>query len=213
MIIATVCRSGGEYKPAHANALARQIYQHTGERLTVLTDFLPAHFDDVVIVEQSRRNWSGWWSKIELFERFDGSVDPVLYMDLDTIVLGDCRDMVSTKRLIMLADVYRAGRCGSGIMTWADDYSRIAQDFEKRSARVMRDYVTRRAWGDQAYIESIIGKDHAPRIQDMWPGRAISYKAEYLKQGRGSEDIIYFHGRPRPWSIHPSVFGIDYALS
>ena len=208
MDIATVCRSGGEYRPEHANNLARQVWKHCKIRLSVLTDFDAAEFDPVVEVIKTRRpDWSGWWSKIELFEVWTGQ--PVLYMDLDTVVTGNCSHIFSQGPLMMLADVYRRGHCGSGVMTWAADYSRIAQDFERRSETVMREYVTRHAWGDQAYIQALIGRQHANRIQDAWPGQVISFKADVMRRGAKGARIVYFHGKPRPWDADLKRYGID----
>jgi hypothetical protein len=38
------------------------------------------------------------------------------------------------------------------------------------------------------------------RIDDLWNGRVISYKAHVAKQGRlpANAKIVYFHGHPKP---------------
>ena len=206
MRIATVLRTGGEYKPEHANRLARQVWRHCQKRLTVLTDADPAAFSAQVEVVRMRTRWPGWWSKIELFDQFR---DATLYMDLDTVVIGDCRHICSGGVLMMLADVYRRGACGSGVMTWAQDYSHLARDFERRAEQVMRDYQTRQTWGDQGYIEAMLGKGHANRIQEIWPRQVISYKAEAVRKGTQGARIVYFHGKPRPWDVDLIRLGID----
>jgi hypothetical protein len=206
MQIVTVCRSGGEYTPAHANTLARQVWHHCGMRLTVLTDADPAAFSDQVEVVRMRTTWPGWWAKIELFDQFR---DATLYVDLDTVIVGDCRHIRSSGPLMMLADIYRRGSCGSGVMTWAQDYSHLARDFMRRADQVMRDYQTRNKWGDQGYIEAMLGKGHANRIQELWPRQVISYKAEALRKGTKGAKIVYFHGKPRPWDVDLMSLGID----
>lgn len=208
MDIATVCRSGGEYRPHHANTLARQVWRHCGIRLSVLTDYDPAEFDDVAQVIKAKRDWPGWWSKLELFEVWTG--EPVLYMDLDTVVIGDCKHMVSDGRLMMLEDVYRRGGWQSSVMTWAADYSAIAKGFARNSSVIQREYSTKKKWGDQVYIGDRIGKGHANWLGEKFPGQTQSFKAHVMRQGLGPDvRIVYFHGRPRPWDVDLTRYGIE----
>ena len=60
-----------------------------------------------------RYNWPGWWSKMEMF-RPDIRGD-FLYMDLDTILLGDITALFRG-RLTILQDFYRMKGLQSSLM-------------------------------------------------------------------------------------------------
>jgi len=148
--------------------------------------------------------WPGWWSKIELFRPglFEG---PILYADLDTVILGALDDMVLGHRFTVLrnfwADRQGADRVGSGLMAWDADLSVIYREFCESSQLVMRDYTTTERWGDQTFI-----KDHTPiepeRWQDKHPGRIFSYKRHVVPAGGRVPEgasVICYHGKPRPW--------------
>lgn len=50
---------------------------------------VPEKFNDTMETVPLVHNWPGWWSKIELFKPgvFDKTIDKVLYLDLDVVVL------------------------------------------------------------------------------------------------------------------------------
>jgi len=84
--IACVCKSGGQYSKTDVERLQRMVSDNMKSTFNFicLTDDLS--IAGVCDVEPLLHNLPGWWSKLELFRPglFDG---PVLYMDLDTLVL------------------------------------------------------------------------------------------------------------------------------
>jgi len=135
----------------------------------------------------------GWWAKLELYRQYG----PVLYMDLDTAVVGSCDELlgrISGKEFVILRDFYRGKKnpkaMGSGLMYWSGDVSYIWRDAQ--SGRPMRE-----APCDQTYLEKVVRR--AEYFQDFSDG-VLSYKAD-VRAGRDwrQASIVCFHGKPRPW--------------
>lgn len=200
LTVACVLRSGGEYGPRHVRALADQVAHFMpGTRFACLSDqevpgveCLPLQF-----------MWPGWWSKVELFDHFKGRT---LYLDLDTVVLGDLAPLVDGKfrmclhpKAISHTDPRRVWL--SPIMSWDGDYSQIPFAFEQMGARVMATYTTAEQWGDQAFIAeraTLLGS-----VGDF-PPRAIAHY-RYDCAGRTAVPpralAVVFAAPHRPWNV------------
>lgn len=204
-----VLKSGGEYTLKHVEAIARQLKEHgpAGYELHLLTDLPLSKVDKVVdVVHAMNHRWPGWWAKMELF-RFEGSpTEPVLYLDLDSIVLGDLwpllHEIVKAPGLTALADFYRPQNLGSGLMGWASDLKWMYEAFAK-DVRGIMDRAGRH--GDQAALQMLLGtKGEAyTRWQDKLPREIISYKVHVRGQGNPPPGslVCCFHGKPRPWEV------------
>lgn len=139
-------------------------------------------------------NWSGWWSKIELF-RFDD----VFYLDLDTVILNDIRYMLDLTNFYALRNLSghkRNGKVvmGSGIMSWSGSYRHVYDNFDIDKTHLYSKNQNR--WGDQGYIHEQV-KYNA--LQDAFPGKIYSYKFDGIDQANPPGDIVCFHGNPKPW--------------
>ena len=197
MRVALVLRSGGEYKPEHAQYLAAQLREQLWEPL-VFTDMkvpgcetTPLHY-----------KWGGWWSKMNLFDpRVPGDL---LAMDLDTRIVGDISDIAARTELTLLDDFYRPGRLQSGLMylpaaARAETWSR----FHEQHIHVYP--------GDGQFLDSV-WRGRADTWQDVLPGQVVSYKCHVMrdtkKPGKHIGDgtvpknarIVCYHGQPRPWT-------------
>jgi hypothetical protein len=200
--VLSVLRSGGEFCPAHVQALQSMCQQ-----------FLPVHnffcLSDVEIPGTEtlplKYGWPGWWSKMELFRL----APPILYFDLDTVLLGDCRPIlaaVSGQPFVILRDVYRGrtdpGAMQSSLMYWEQPMDFLYEQFSQSQAFL--------PGGDQIFLERVLRERRTPVAywQDL-TGGIVSYKADRRQSGAKPEDrIVIFHGRPRPWEQS----AIDYAI-
>lgn len=203
LTVACVLKSGGDYQPKHVHALRDGVARHLSRlhRFVCLTD-VAVDCEMVPLIH----GWPGWWSKIELFRPCSG---PVLYLDLDTIVVGSLDDIAVGHRFTVLqnfwAEAYKEPqRIGSGVMAWDCDLSSIYETFRRDADRLLVEYKTKAKWGDQAFI-----KDHTPvemeRWQQKYPGRVVSFKKHVLPN-RGvpaGASVVCFHGQPRPWGLPP----------
>ncbi|HEQ98819.1 MAG TPA: hypothetical protein ENO22_05710 [candidate division Zixibacteria bacterium] len=221
-MIKVVCvyRTGGDYSIEYVRRLALGVMKHltlphkfvclTDEdpyklRRLVLDEIVPLHYD-----------WPGWWSKIEMF----ALMGPALYLDLDTVIVGDINPLgswisESHNALMMLRGFYRKDIC-SGIMGWNGSLLWIYETFRefasdghfKHTPRALFLNNKRRSFrGDQEWLRDLLKNRGDPEIimaQDIFSG-ICSYKVHVLKAGRLPHDcrIVCFHGRPRPHEIKP----------
>lgn len=182
-------RSGGEFTPDHVRWLAAQIPE-----LHVLSDVpVPG-----VPRLELKRDWPGWWAKMELFDP-ELSRD-ILYFDLDTVVLGDV-GALEVGRTTLLRDWNRPALFGSGLMYIEHgDKERVWRAFTQNPRAAMASCRTRLRWGDQGFLQPHL-KD-AARWQDLLPGLVQSYKVDVAGRKQTPSSIICFHGKPRPWACN-----------
>lgn len=209
MRIFTVLRSGGEYTPAHVRALQKQIAQFAPlEEFVCLSDVaIPG-----VEVIPLEHNWPGWWSKQELYR--PDIAGNILYLDLDTVIVGPLDDIVKTTKLTMLRDFYRTGvgypqmlgarkeGLGSGMMFLPEsDRAAVWKEWVVNPAQFMNQYFRT---GDQAFLERHYLKS-ADRWQDVVLNQVISYKVHCLNKGQFcipyDARVLCFHGQPRPFNL------------
>lgn len=204
--IACVLRSGGEYKPEHVWALRRGIDHHLSVdyQFRVLTDLAVGSLDDTRIPLQ--REESGWWSKMELFRpgNFDG---PVLYFDLDTVLVGSIDDLASyVGSFALLGDFYKPLNLQSGVMAWTPGahtehvWDRFIQ-LGSKASRMFR--------GDGEFL-NVVAEPRPDRLQDLFPRQIVSYKRDVLRDETGLVNshwripkdarVVCFHGQPKPWT-------------
>lgn len=194
MRVAFVLRSGGEYRPEHVDRLAKQVRAHLPGADIVCFSNVDVPVERIPL----RHDWPGWWSKMELF-RPDIEGD-LLFMDLDTAIVGSLADMAAATGPVIMRDVYRPQGLQSSIMAIPHAIKgQVWQAFTARADRHMRRY---RRGGDQAFLEN-----HTVirwrRWQDICPGQLVSYKADVKRLGHvpaGARAVV-FHGKPRPWEV------------
>ena len=177
-----VLRSGGDFRPEHAQRLARQV-----PGLVCLSDVpVPG-----VATRALQHGWPGWWSKMEAFApELEGDV---LLIDLDTLVLRmPALPAVTT----VLPDFYRPELMGSGFMyLTAADRARCWAEWIKDPGGHMRRCRTRQCWGDQGFLQPLIG------AAARWGANVVSWKVHCKAGIPPGAEVVCFHGRPRPWEI------------
>lgn len=190
MQVACVLRQGPEFGAEHVARLADSILRHNDVDIVCLTD-TDIHYSGVKEI-QLEHSWPSWWAKLELFKHCTG---PTLYLDLDTVVVGKLPEI--GKRFTMLADVYRQGDFGSGVMSWQESPVHLYDQFKANPNAHIAKYVTRKNWGDQGFI-----RDHLGFIPDVFGDEYKSYKVWCRKKVPKGTKVVYFHGKPRPWQVN-----------
>jgi hypothetical protein len=203
--VACVLKSGGEFSASHVWRLAAQVDRHllVPHQFVCLTD-IPVYFENSAYIRYIRlaHDWVGWFSKIELFRPnlLDG---PILYFDLDTLIVGNIDYLVGDHRLTVLRNFWNAKRIGSAVMSWSADLSEVYSKFLDNAGRYIQEYQHPDKWGDQAFL-----KDHAPVEPEFWqdklPGRIVSYRRHCLRDAGevkvpDGASVICYGGKFRPW--------------
>ena len=179
MIIATVCRSGGDFDPSWVHALRRglNVWAPKGFRFVALTD-MDCGIWRVPLIHE----WRGWWAKMELFRPgLFHTGERVLYMDLDTLPVGDLTDLCAYDGpFAVLEDFYTPSFIGSGVMAWT-----VSKQTEAIYHSYAEDPVTR-GRDEHMILRQFPDPD---RWQNIRPGQCVS-----LKPRRGPDPIK--HGAP-----------------
>ena len=210
--IALVLRSGGDFTVDHVKTLVAQL--PTGYDVLCFTD-MPFVMDRVTCIPLSRsyRGMRGWWAKIDLFR--PDVTDDLLYMDLDTVIVGGLSAILKTtgQTMVMLSDFYHPQNLMSSVMYIPNNVkAKIWSAFWKDPMRHVAECTVTSKWGDQGFIRGVIGD--CRRWQDILPGQFVSYKADIAKLGENpwateryskgdgtlpaGTRVVVFHGQPRP---------------
>lgn len=172
---------------------------------------IPLEYDwEVLTADHTpKHNWRvapRWWSKIELFRRGLFAPDEtVLYLDLDTLIVGSLDAIVSHPHRFTMADDPWPRDTGSGpkcsaVMAWRGDYSHIFDAFAARPDEIAHRYDVHEPQlgriGDQAFIEDTVDADTFRPLL----GRVVaSYKGDGLQFAPPPPpaSVVMFHGVPK----------------
>lgn len=177
-------RGGGDYTPAHVHALRFMVEKRLELPFLCVTD-QAVDADYVPMIHK----WPGWWSKMEIFRLRP----PILFMDLDTIILGPVSFLqrIESEKFVILRDVYR-GKSNplamqSSIMYWSEDMTWLYEKFAERPVFDL-------PHGDQQYLEQTVTASYFQDFTD----EIVSFKADVLERNATGK-VVIFHGKPRPW--------------
>lgn len=215
LTVACVLRTGSEFTREHVAALRDCVGKNLSlpYRFVCLTDDEGPRFpcDRIALAHR----WPRWWSKMELFSSEFQQVtagDPVLYLDLDTILVKPIDDIAVGQNFVVLRNFWAKDRIGSGLMAWSSRASssllELYEKFRRRSLLYMQEYTTTEKWGDQGFIR--FNSPIQPDLwQDLYPGRVVSYRAECVPKGRIPQgaSVVCFGGKSRPWTLPPEHRG------
>ena len=196
-----VCVNVGEkFHPEYVRRLERavRLHLHTPFDFAVITDHPPGHYPGIRTLKPMD-NLEGWWQKITLFapER-DYVDDRIMYLDLDTVVLGSLDEIVLMNHpFIGINDRWQQPTTNTSFMVWDhSQFGYIYTQFEK--AKHTKQFI-----GDQNYVTKKI-EDVVFHVNDFNREWVQSYKAELGNcQTRPGGDIriCYFHGLPHPTDV------------
>lgn len=189
------CDRGAEY----VNALHAQckVFLKVPHKFVCFTD------DDTgltkgIEVEWLPNNLTGWLNKLYLFKRSVFKEGRVMFLDLDTVIVGNIDAIASYDgEFATLRDFWRSDGLGPAVMLWRAGFgSHIWERYCLANYPAL-------ARGDQEWIESVFKKDgYKPDIlQDLHPGRFVSYKDQCQFEVPLEAKVVCFHGNPRPHEV------------
>lgn len=195
MTVVGVLRSGGDFDPRWVRALMRGVDLHLkGHRFVCLTDW---HFDGCTTY-LLEHDWPRWWPKVELFRPglFEESV---LYLDLDTLAVGDLSEIASySGPFATISDFYHPPMLASGVMAWTPGphTEQIYEAFLEDPDGIMRSHPNRM----DVWLRKVA--PDGDRLQDLYPGQIVSLKdgkrRGVLREGvPDGARLVCGHGNPR----------------
>ena len=151
-------------------------------------------------------NRSGFWNKLEIFRKglFDG---PVVYLDLDTIIVSDVTDMLTYPHKFTAGLNFKA-KHGRALASWfmgfdgRDDYSYLFDGYTLDTPTQYEQDWAR--WGDQGYTQDNLRRDWDSLDDLYFDGRYVSYKWQVRRPWKIPEgaSFVCFHGKPRPHEVN-----------
>jgi hypothetical protein len=131
--------------------------------------------------------YPGWWAKLHLF--YTNSIDQILYIDLDTVIVGSIDKLLTYRGSFAIIKDWWAPGYNSSVMSIAPAFGRhVFRDFKPEYMHQMH--------GDQDWITQKL--PNADLWQDIAPDVIGSYKANELEKGPRRYSLVCFHGDPKP---------------
>lgn len=221
-----VLKSGsGVYNDVYVRQLRNVVskYLTMPHQFVCLTD-IPEQIEEVCQTVSLKHNWSGWWSKIELF-RPDLFNCQSLYFDLDTLIIKDIYELgmlaIETDFAMLRGlskEAIKGNYPSSGVMLGNfsnrsaiyDKFVLESEEFINKGDRGHKDRLWKGQSGDQGYIADIVGFG-IDKIQDHLPLDYIKGKRFFnLNKALPLETkVIAWSGVPRlhdKQNVNPRAF-------
>jgi len=204
MIIACV-RTGTKYPFEYVVKLRNMVERHAGDlayRFVCLTDQLERCFG-IEFIDISSEGLPGWWGKMTLLKWHWRRMQRVVYLDLDTVIVGDLAPLCRVQLQSGLGICDNFARL-AGAVNWPCKYNSSVMVIdaifgeglwrEFNESRQMMESIGR--YGDQMAIERLY--PNADLLQSLLPpGYFLNYRN--LSESIPPEAaIINFGGRSRP---------------
>ena len=212
---------GKQYTADYANRLYKNVKKHltipfkfyclteNADELLSNIEHIPLKNNIHTSTESNR--FRGWWYKVEMFRPDLGLTGRNFFLDLDTVVVDNIDEIVSTQEgFNIVRDFYRGPRdknaAQSCLMAWdAGKHAHLYTEFIKNSNHIMQTT----GGGDQIWIER--NQKDRKYWQDLFPDQIVSFKVDCVGGNRrewqkGSTvpkyaRIVCFHGPPRPMEV------------
>lgn len=179
-------------RPAYDYHYVNRLYRMVEEHLTIPHRFI-CFTDDANGIKCHAKplpqlHRSGWYSKLSL-HRPGLLIPPVLYLDLDTLVV-DSLDFVADYDgdFAILRDFFIPEGYGSGVMLWNKPQPQVWENWIAANQ-------PEHPMGDQGWMQQQV-KD-ADRLQDVFPDKFVSYKAHCQGGLPDEAAVVCFHGYPK----------------
>jgi len=201
--IVLVLRSGGRYSVEDVKLLSFHLHKWKGTmdiHITCLWDKInnPIRLFGVDFVPM-HNPYRHWFSKMNIFDTTfqDFIGDSFLYIDLDTVIIGDYASIIPKKgeqNFITLEDFYRPGKLASGMM-WIPRQGKMQHLWKVWKSKP--DFWIKKYRGDQDFLRdniltNVYWQKRTSLIGSMKP---LPKMKPMVKQPK-DKAIICFHGKP-----------------
>lgn len=194
MIDIVTMRYGTKYGPEYLQRWAAGVKRNLTlpYRLVCMTDDPHVYDPDVHVI--LTEDLGGWWNHLWAFSGW--TANRQLLIDLDDVIVGSLDDLASYDGPHALnSDVYQPENVDGGCQLIP-----AVAAFDLYFQFVKNRHAYRRCfYSDKQYYQSRI--NHAPRIQDLFPGHWVSYKVHCREGLPEGARVVGCHGTPKPHEI------------
>ena len=199
-------KPGAPYSPIWVERLYKGVKRHaTGDyEFVCLTDDMEVpHVEGIEYIPLQHPDWPGrgWWSKLEIF-RPATFRKPLVYLDLDTLVVGDVSRLLSDGPFKAPRNYGGAANFCSTAFSVADpqEFTEFYQWFAMNSYNVVEAYdrFRDRSIGDQAYMARMLTR--MAKGWDYYSDYLVPSYKHHCRHGypeKADAVAIAFHGRPK----------------
>jgi len=202
LIIACV-RTGTRYSFDYVTKLRNMVARHLKRPYTMvcLTD-QPERCSDVAFVDISAMKLDGWWAKMALFEPQWRYQSKVIYLDLDTVIIGELWRLAAVQGEFAICENFTRlitnpnypCRYNSSVMVIGYGMGNfIWHGFERRRDLLL---MTHARYGDQACIEELYPS--APFLQSLLPKGFFCNYRQLTNHPPKQAAVINFGGSHKP---------------
>lgn len=198
LTVLCVLKSGGDYGVEYVRKLRDGVAKHLTipHRFVCLSD-VPVPCKRIAL----KHDWPGWWSKLEIF-RPRVITGKTLYLDLDTIIVGDLDRITEIPDDFAMLNVTGNDKKlgNAGVMWFAKAFPHVYKRFAEKPEYWIDYHVKNgrdRYIGDQAFINDCF--ETIPKLHQSLPGFFRSYKYDRCQERIPSGcSVVCFGGLPRP---------------
>lgn len=196
-------RPSTKFAPDHVFRLRAMVFRHLPipHRFVCFTD-RPGELPGIETRDVSHLGLDGWFTKMALFSPEFRGPGRTIYLDLDTVVVGDLSPLARVDAPFGICGNFtRAGgnrtwpcRYGSCAMTFGEGFGdRVWRDFQADRESLMARFQT---YGDQRVVEELV-PDAAILQERLPPGFFLHYRN--LSRSRpAAARVVVFGGRNTP---------------
>ena len=146
----------------------------------------------------------GWMSLMEQY-RPDLCIGNRCTMGLDTIITGPLNDIFeySPEKVALCTDPYHPHLVCNAITLATPEFAEeIWNIWLNDEQKILKECTLFGAPSEMVLLRKLYG--NSPRIDDMFPGRIVSYRVDVASMNIAVEDtsIIYFHGTTKPHQVN-----------
>ena len=206
--VVLVLRSGGDFSIKDVELISRHIHgkwkSENKPRIICLWDKATTNYNlgNIEIIPLGN-DYTGTWSRIQLYSPEMEQYKPFLYVDLDTVIVSSLEDMFKLikdeSKFITLEDFYQRDQLATGLVWFPKDCKKTQKVWKAYSEPTGKrmDYFLRKVCKPDLYWQNITNT-----IYDAKP------KGGKLIQRIPSDaTLICFHGKPR---IFEAIDKVDW---
>jgi len=196
--------SSCRYDIQYVEALKRGIERHVtdGELMMLADEFFRPQIEalGIAVIPFSGNDHGGWTRLLEVYQH--GAAERRVYMDLDTVLVGNCDwlwDWNESPVGLMYDPYYRPEVC-SGVSSFSFEGGQQVWDAGVKAFATKSKELYYMGHPAEMPLLRKMFKDNKWNALELYPRRLLSYKADLIKNGtewRGAS-LVYFHGTPKP---------------